>query len=543
MANFDENEIFQSLLLLYAKKDYKKCLIELNKLNLNAPLSAKLMNLKSMCQLAIGDIKKAEISIRKAIEIDTLYAQAYSNLGVIQNKKGSYDEAIESFKRAIKINKNDSNTHFNLGSVHKEIGNYEEAIRHFNIAKKLNPGNFNVLINLGNILKELDRYEESILCYEEAIAIKPKNYLAYFNLGLVLKIIGKTEDAIKNYKLALNHNDRNGAIYRNLSLISKFAKNDPIILKMLDLSIDPLIGDQEKSEIFFALGKTFEDFQEYEKSFEYFKKGNYLRSQILKYSSVQDQNLFEDIKRLYSSLKNVNIHEVDKKNFNIVFVVGMPRSGTSLIEQVISSHSEVYGAGELNYLDKLYKKIFYKNFSPSSNDLVFLRNEYFKKASDLITDKKFLTDKMPHNFRYLGIIKKSLPEAKIIFVKRDAKATCWSNFKHYFTAKGLGYSYNLTDLVSFYKLFEDLMNFWKNEFGETILEVHYESLVRDKEVEIRKIINFLGLSWEENCLEPHNNKRHVLTASNQQVKKQIYSGSSDEWKKYELSLGEYFSDL
>ena len=542
MTVYDESKFFQSLLILYKNGNYKECLIEINNLHYDS-LSARLMNIKGMCYFALSELDKAEVSIRSAIEADSAYAQAYSNLGIVRNKRGDLHGAIKCFNQAISINKNDSDCYFNLGSVYKKLGNFKDAISAFKIARKINPENPFILINLGNTLKEISRFEESIELYKEAIFLDSRSDIAYFNLGLIHSTIGNTSDAIENFEKALRINSSNTEAYRNLSLVKRFSKNDPIIKEMLSLEKEKNLNDENKSQLYFALAKAFEDLGDYDRSFEYYQNGNSIKSKIYKYSPMQDNDLFKEVKKLDFILNNKNIDSENQNFFKPLFIVGMPRSGTSLIEQIICSHSLVYGAGELEHIDKLYRKIFHKNQSPSEDDLLSLRNGYFDKVSDLISKEKFFSDKMPHNFRYLGIIKKSFPEAKIIHVLRDSNAVCWSNYKHYFTNRGLAYSFDLKHIVNYYNSYQELMHFWKNKFGESILEIDYELLTENPENEIRKIINYLELDWEESCLQPHKNKRHVITASNQQVKKSIYSGSSNYWKRFAPYLEEYFRDL
>ena len=226
-----------------------------------------------------------------------------------------------------------------------------------------------------------------------------------------------------------------------------------------------------------------------------------------------------------------------------VFIVGMPRSGTTLVEQIISSHSEVTGAGELKYTAQYGGELAINSAPINTVAISDFRKKYFYELSKVSKGKSIITDKMPQNFRFIPLICAAFPEAKIIHVQRNATATCWSNFKHYFAVKGLGYCYNLEDLVTYYELYIDLMELWQSEYSDRIYNLNYESLTTDQENQTRKLMKYLELNWEEACLSPQNNKRSIRTLSQQQVRKKIYKGSSNAWFKYEPYLNGAFDSL
>ena len=210
----------------------------------------------------------------------------------------------------------------------------------------------------------------------------------------------------------------------------------------------------------------------------------------------------------------------------------MPRSGTTLVEQIITSHSLVNGAGELAYLEIYGKNIALGSSLFEERNIELLRKNYLEKLKMVSKDNTFITDKTPLNFKYVGLICKAFPEAKIIHIERDAKATCWANFKVNFGSEQMEYSYDLKDIVKFYKIYRDLMKFWTARTKNRIYNLDYEKLTLSPESEIKNIIEFLNLPWEETCLSPQNNQRFVATASLSQVRKPIYRGSSNDWEKY-----------
>ena len=221
----------------------------------------------------------------------------------------------------------------------------------------------------------------------------------------------------------------------------------------------------------------------------------------------------------------------------------MPRSGTTLVEQIISNHSKVTAAGELRFLEMFGSSLAEGKVEVSGDKLITARNQYLNEIKKLSAGRPFVTDKMPNNFFYIGLICSALPEAKIIHVKRNPAATCWSNYKQYFPVKGLGYSYDLLDVVQYYQMYEELMLFWDEHYPEKFYHLDYEQLTTDQEPETKKLIQYLGIDWEDACLFPEKNKRYVKTASNLQVRKRVYRGSSEEWKKFEKYLDRAFDDL
>ena len=214
----------------------------------------------------------------------------------------------------------------------------------------------------------------------------------------------------------------------------------------------------------------------------------------------------------------------------------MPRSGTTLVEQIISSHALVTGAGELVFANQFGASIARGVSKVDAKSLSSFREKYLAELRRESNGNLFVTDKMPNNFRYIGLIVSALPEAKIIHVKRNPAAVCWANYKQYFYSKTLGYCYSLNDVVSYYRLYEDLMEFWEKSLSKNIYTLDYELLTVNQEDETRKLIEYLDLDWDEKCLFPQNNKRSVSTASNTQVRKKVYQGSSRQWEKYKPFL-------
>ena len=300
----------------------------------------------------------------------------------------------------------------------------------------------------------------------------------------------------------------------------------------------------ESCLINFALAKANEDLQNFEQSFLHYLKGNELRKKILNYDFKNDVMLFDQIKANSKLIfeNSLNINDL-KVSLIPVFIVGMPRSGTSLVEQIISSHSKVTGAGELLFIDELGGKLA-KGFSKINKiSLLDFRKKYLDKLKKISEGNMIVIDKLPHNFRFIGLITSAFPEARIIHVQRNPAAVCWANFKKFFSQSGLGYTYSLENVVSYYKLYIDLMKHWRITLDQRIYNLDYEALVENQENETRQLINYLNLDWDHKCLKPQDNKKIVATASSLQVRKKVYSGSSQQWLNFKPFLKGVFDNL
>ena len=230
------------------------------------------------------------------------------------------------------------------------------------------------------------------------------------------------------------------------------------------------------------------------------------------------------------------LYKTSKGDLTPIFIIGMPRSGTTLVEQIISSHSKITGLGELPFVSQFGYPIATGILKCSEESILNFRSNYLEKLKSLTNGNLLITDKMPQNFLYTGLIAASFPEAKILHAKRNPAAVCWANYKQWFRSKDLGYSYSIDDIIKYHRIYEDLMKFWNKLLKNRIYEINYEDLTVNHEVEIKKLIKHLGLAWEESCLYPEKNKRSVSTASNIQIRNKIFKGSSQKWKKYKPFL-------
>ena len=303
------------------------------------------------------------------------------------------------------------------------------------------------------------------------------------------------------------------------------------------------------------MAKASEDIKDYEVSFNYLVEGNRLRKKELNYTIDTDRRLFSKIKDIFvrgdSTPGDITNEQA---SISPIFIVGMPRSGTTLVEQILASHSKVHGAGELEVMNKIVAPVLsnivehngnLETKTLSTEQAITIRDNYLKALTALIVPEKIITDKMPINFQWVGFILSAFPHAKIIHLNRDPRAVCWSIYKHNFTSKGNGngYAYDLDDLVEFYKLYTDLMSFWHEQYPSRIYDIGYEALTENQEEETRNLLEYCDLEWENQCLDFHKTKRAVKTASSVQVRKSMYQGSSEAWRKYEEWLQPLIDNL
>ena len=480
----------------------------------------------------------------KAIQIKPDYAEAFNNLGNALSANEDIKRAIDSFYMAVAYNPEFAEASNNLGNAFHQIGKFEAAINAYRSAIKINSDYAEAYYNMANALQGLGDLEQAIEAYQNAIDIKPDYAEAFHNMGSAFQDEGKMDQAKEAYNNAIVFKPDYVMAFHHLSVIKTFAKGDPQIKRLEKLIINPDLTDIDRCRLFFVSAKVQEDLGLLDKSIRDLKAGGDLRKNLLNYKIQQDRQLFASIKQTASVVKNQSIPPLsDPANPIPIFILGMPRSGTSLVEQIISCHNKVLGAGELELFGQLAGEFASGNKAPDPERLLEIREIYLQELQRLSSGHHYVTDKFPHNFLYVGLIASAFPEAKIIHVTRNPAATCWSNFKTYFSSNGLGYSYDLKDVVDYYQLYEDLMSYWHQEYGPLLYRLDYDLLTINQEIETKRLIDHLGLEWEDACLSPHENKRIIRTASQEQVRHPVYSGSSNEWRKFEPFLDGAFDEL
>ena len=503
----------------------------------------------------LSQLDEAVKCYEKALAIEPDYAEAHNNLGITFQELGQLDEAVECYEKALAIEPDYAEAHNNLGIALQELGQLDEAVKSYEKLFAIEPDYPQAHYNFGNALRGLGQLDEAVKSYENALAIEPNYPQAHYNLGIILRNLGQVDEAIKRFEKALDIKPDYISAHFHLSTMKRYKATDPQIAQMKSLLSTSDLSQSDRIHLCFALAKVNEDLGNQDEFFKFLHEGNRLRKEELNYSLDKDQNLFSIVKKMFSSVPSLSY---EPSSIHPIFIVGMPRSGTTLVEQIIASHHAVYGAGESQTFRKLLTLIVRDHLiedtttastiiggvNMSISDMnnipkkVFLsvRQQYLDELSSLNVPENVITNKGLLNFRFIGFILSAFPEAKIIHMKRDTMATCWSIYKSNFLEKGLGFGNNLNDLAGFYGLYTDLMDFWHQSFPDKIYDLCYEDLTTNQEEETRKLLEYCELDWDENCLDFHKNKRAVKTASALQVREKMYQGSSEVWKQHEVYL-------
>ena len=484
-------------------------------------------------------IEKTKILLKK----DPHQVPFYNYIGLSYKQLKKYDLAIEIFKKGLNIFPKSITILSNLGAVYRNKDEFLEAEKYFNIALSINPNDTNVLINFANLKRDQNKINESIEFYERAHKINNNIEVLLVNLAGAYQIIGEFEKSKKIIKEIQEKYPKNIIADKIYSVIHKYKDNDEHQSLMLTKVKDVTLNQQDKSKLYFALAKSYSDQNNIEESVKYINLGNKET-----FNSFKNYNFKNEIKRFDKNkqiFENYTFSENPKSEIpNLIFIVGLPRSGTTLTHQIISSHSKVFGAGELSILSNfLSDRLFDEKFIDLFFNNEFNKFEFINKTSDYLfnlfkeNDKeKIILDKSPLNFEWIGFIKIMFPNAKIIHCKRNLQDVALSIYKNTFDGSSLPWSYEQDNLVEFIKLYKDLMSFWNKKLPNYIYECEYENLVNNPDNEIPKLIEFCNLSWEENCLNFTKNKTAIKTVSIAQARQPIYKSSVDLFKDYKKYL-------
>ena len=462
----------------------------------------------------------------------------YNLLALTYQAKGEYDKSIDLLNDALKRSKNNTNFLNNIGLGYYRKKDYIKAEGYFNKVLKLNPRFINTINNLASLYNEINNINESENLYLKALSINENVLETNYNYASFLQTLGRYAEAEKYYLKTLDINKDFTRADKSLAMLKKYKKGDKYISSLEEKLKNKNLHRSNIKDLSFALGKIYEDIGEYKKSFEYIKMANDIKKQLTKFDINNEIKFFKKIKNFHekAKIKNLQITENKKK---IIFILGMPRTGTSLVEQIISSHDKVYGSGELPFLDQYFRR-YLENFEEEQNiekDLAKFKENYLT-VIEKMTSSDVVTDKAPLNFRWIGLIKLIFPNAIIIHCKRDPLENSWSIYKNDFEG-GMLFSNNVQDIASYYNIYQNLMSYWKSTFNKDIYDLNYEDLINNPENKIREIITFCGLDWQDACLEYYKNKKSIKTVSFNQARKPIYRDSLKGAVKYK----NYIQDL
>jgi tetratricopeptide (TPR) repeat protein len=460
---------------------------------------------------------------------------ALHGLGLIGLRNNQPEDAAKYLFKASKLAPANPAIGCDLGQAYLTLGRYEDALTRFQIVLTAHPANTTALMGAGDALGILGRTGEARSAFEQLLAIDPNNAAAHFGLGGVMTQMGQAADARRAFERAVRLAPQGAAYHRALAETERFVENDPRLAALEALAQEPLANDQ-KVELHFALAKAYDDLKRTDDAFAQLRQGNGLQRKRIPYDEGVVAEFFDALTTAFTPAKMQR--RTGAPSALPIFVVGMPRSGTTLVEQILASDPDVFGAGELTIVPDLIAdgEKNYPRGELSDHALRRFGREYVKKLEALAPGAKHITDKLPANFRHIGLIHLALPNAKIVHVKRNPMDTCFSCYSKIFL-NGLNYTYDLSELGHYHRMYETLMAHWRAVLPDgAMLEVQYETLVGDFTAEARRIVEYCGLEWSERFLAFHRNERAVRTHSQSQVRQPLFTSSIGRWRLYEKWL-------
>ena len=518
------------------------------------------------------DLLSAQINYEKTLALNKNYLPCLNNYGTTLLELGDYDKAIEIFLISINLDPNNALVLSNLGNCYTKKSLFNDALIYHSKSVELETNNYALYYNLGhtqlwlrdfsgaeeNLLKSIELNKDNYKAYSLLInlyylssnidnaMIASKNALklnnqyppTYVHLANCLVAVGKTQEAIEALEMSLKLDNTNFEAYYGLAQL-KYLFSDFDLSYLKDALINDNISLESRAFSAMALWCYYDNIKEYEIGVNYLKisKFSFIEYMNINLDNVMEneKSYFDKIQLSYNDLSKINFLKNNKTdNFIPIFILGMPRSGTSLLEQMLSSHSKIHGLGEKGILQNIVEGIDYPSDISDFNieHLTTLRNLYINRSKNLIPDNKtIITDKLPHNFLYIGLIKQLLPECKIIHIQRNKMDNCFSIYSKLFVGK-MDWHFNWPSTLKYYEFYDNLMKFWNQSFSDEIYNIQYEDIIYNSEKTINNLLSFCDLDFEKECLNFVKNKRPVFTASALAVRENINSESIGKWNNY-----------
>ena len=500
----------------------------------------------------LGRFEEALASYDRALALGPGYAEAHNNRAMALRDLRRPAEALESCDRALALKPDYAEALNNRGVALRELMRPEEALTSYDRALRLEPDYAEALCNRANILTDLERPEEALASCEAALALKPDIADAFNAKGIALRMLGRLDEARGAIDKAIAIAPTRVVFYDNLVASGRMAPDDPHLRVMLAVAQDmPSLSESEQIALGFALGKALADIGDEEASFRHLLSANALKRRRTFYDEAAVLGFLERTKTAFATEMMRNNAGAGEPSCAPVFILGMPRSGTTLTEQILASHPEVFGAGEIPDFARAVAGFGAEGPLRSPEAALQVSREqwrqlgadYLGRIRTRAPTAARIVNKMPDNFRFVGLIRLALPNARIIHVRRDAVDTCLSCFSTQFGGN-LPHTYDLAELGRYYRAYEALMAHWRSlSPPEVMLEVRYEEIVADLEGQARRIVDHCGLEWDARCLAFHETVRPVHTASVTQVRQPIYKNAVQRWRRYERFLGPLLAEL
>ena len=490
-------------------------------------------------------LEEAEHALRKAIQQNPKYVEAHNNLAQLLASQKKDVEALRVLGEALKFAPNNVQTLLITARIQMRRNAHAAAEGAARLALKQEPDNADALTIMGQVLHETDRYEDAIDHLERALKKRPESPEALNFYGVALKSVGRLDEAREQILKALKLNSGMYGAYANLNDLVDFSEGPG---EELFTRMDAVFSSVENQEadhllpLHFAYAKALEDRGQHERALEHYIVGGRMKRAQLNYIESETFSFFDGIREAFPKevFENRKFAGIDDPR--PTFIVGMPRSGSTLVEQILASHPDVFGAGEVKYLSRALGQL--RDRFPSlpkypqmvdkitKGQLEIVGKQYQQALANGAGDAKRITDKLLTNYFFVGLINLMFPNARIIHTQRDPVDTCLSGFTKLFK-DDMPHSYDLGELGRYYGKYRELMQHWEKVLPEGVLiTVQYEDVVADTEKEARRLIDFLGLEWDDKCVDFHKSDRPVKTASVAQVRKPIYNTSVKRWTKY-----------
>jgi len=522
-----------------------------------------------------GRLPEAEALYRRVLSVKPTHAPALHFLGLLLHQRGASSDGLALIERSVAAQPDSPDFLNNLGTVQRDLGNAVKAVASFRKAVSLQPGHLpardnlsSALIRLGDVgaaeallgetirgnpfhmraridlahlLQEEGRADEAISVLREALRIRPNDAALLGHLGVALMEKGDLAGAAETARRALVADRSNPEAWALLSQVRRQEQPDAELDAMREQHARAPAGSLARMQLAFGLGKLHDDMKEYDRAFGYFAEGNAIRRKNIAYDPARTARDFAAMKAAFDAAFFARHRPSAISDDTPVFVVGMPRSGSTLVEQIIASHPQATGGGELEISKMAVARSFPLDMAggfpagvANMPDAAFAEagQAYLSALHARYPGSRRVTDKMLGNFMLIGFLHMMLPKARILHVTRDAAATCLSIWKSHFRGDGHLYGYDLIELADFHNLYTDIMAHWRAVLPGVVHEVRYEDFVADQEGQSRALVDWLGLPWDDRVLAFHEADRPVRTASAAQVRQPMYGGSIDLWKRY-----------
>jgi tetratricopeptide (TPR) repeat protein len=494
---------------------------------------------------AQGKLDEAVACQERALALKPDFPEACSNLGNARLAQGKLDQAVAWYERALGLKSDLADAHNNLGSALAALDRMDEAVAHYERALVLQPDFASAHNNLGSALEKQDRIDDAVAHFERAVVLQPGHASAHNNLGNICKARGEFENAMAHYQRAIASKPDFTEAHFNRAEIKSFQPGDADLTALETLAARDDLPADRALYVHFALAKALDDVGDYVKAFEHLRQGNALKRRQVNYEEMVALKFFQRISAVFDRALFDHFERQGDPSSVPIFVVGMPRSGSTLIEQILASHPQIHAAGELTALEKMTDGNQFPEDIPALDGAALRRlgESYLARLPALADGRVRIVDKLSGNFLRIGLIRLILPNARIIHTVRHPIDTCISCYSKLFTA-GLYFSYELAELGRYYRAYSKLMAHWRSVLPTGVmLDVSYEDLVDGLEGQARRLIDYCSLPWDDRCISFHATSRPIKTASAVQVRKPLFRGSLQRWRHYEAGLAPLLHEL